>query len=179
MLNVSLKEWDTQVKALESGRVAVLFRKGGIADQHGEFSFENKFWLYPTFLHQNAGELNSEFTGLLRDNPHIGTVQISSYATVQGCYKLEDLSVIRQLEPLNCLSADALERKFKYRHKPYVHAFLVRVYTVQPMPILETPEYAGCVSWVQLERGLDIKNPVLVLSDAAFTEIKTQLEGII
>ena len=178
VVNVALKEWDVQTRALELGRVALLMRKGGIVEQRGEFSVEHqKFWFYKTFLHQNAAELRPEFQDLLRENPNAGGVELSSFAVVEKTWKLEDLAIIRQLETYNALSADALERKFHYRNKPFVHALLLRVYTCDPVHILETPEYAGCVSWVQLEQNIEARNAQPVLSDQDFTQFKTQLEA--
>jgi hypothetical protein len=177
-VKVALKEWDVQARALESGRVALLMRKGGIVEQHGEFSVQHeRFWFYKTFLHQNKAELRPEFQDLLRENPHVGQVELSSFAVVEKTWKLDDLTTIRRLETHNALTADALERKFHYRHKPFVHALLLRVYTCEPVFILETPEYAGCVSWVHLENSIEARHPQPVLSDQNFLEVKTQLEA--
>jgi hypothetical protein len=179
-MKVALKEWDVQTRALESGRVALLMRKGGIVEQRGEFSVEHQqFWLYKTFLHQNTTELRPEFQDLLRENPDAGSVEISSFAVVEKTWKLEDLSIIRQLETHNALTADALERKYHYRNKPFVHALLLRVYTCEPVRILETPEYAGCVSWVQLEQAIEARNIQPVLSDQDFRQFKMQLGGLL
>ncbi len=177
-MNVALKEWDVQCQALELGRTALLLRKGGIIEQRGEFSLEHeRFWLYPTFLHQNLGELRSDFHDLLRQNPEVGSVVLRSFAMVEKIWKLEDLTQIRGLEPDNALTADALERKYQYRNKPFVHALLLRVYTCQPVRILETPEYAGCVSWVNFESKLEPIHAQAVLPDPEFLAFKTQLEA--
>lgn len=177
-VNVALKEWDVQTQALELGRLAVLMRKGGIIEQRGEFSVQHeKFWLYKTFLHQNKAELRPEFLDLLRENPNAGKIELSSFAVVEQTWKLEDLTVIRGLEMHNALTADALERKYHYRNKPFVHALLLRVYTCQPVLIEETPEYAGCVSWVQLEHNIEAQNIRPAISDQDFLKFKTQFEA--
>ncbi len=179
-MNVALKEWDVQTRALEQGKTALLFRKGGIVEQRGEFSLEHgQFWFYPTFLHQNTGELQTGFHDLLRENLSAGTVHLQSFAVVEKVAKLEDLAQIRALEPFNALTADALERKFHYRNKPYVHALLLRVYTCQPVSLLETPEYAGCVSWVDLAQDVPMLEPKPALPDADFLALKTQLEALL
>jgi hypothetical protein len=179
-VKVALKEWDVQTRALESGRVALLMRKGGIVEQRGEFSVEHqKFWLYKTFLHQNTSELRPEFQDLLRENPKAGTVELSSFAVVEKTWKLENLLIIRQLETHNALTADALERKYHYRNKPFVYALLLRVYTCEPVQILETPEYAGCVSWVNFEENTEARNIQPVLSEQDFLQLKTRLEGLL
>ena len=177
-MKVALKEWDVQTRALELGRVALLIRKGGIVEQRGEFGVEHqKFWFYKTFLHQNEAELRTEYRDLLRENPNAGRVELSSFAVVEKTWKLENLSTIRQLETHNALTADALQRKYHYRNKPFVHALLLRVYSCQPVQIEETPEYAGCVSWVQLEQNIEAQNIQPVLSDEDFLKFKTQLEA--
>ncbi len=179
-MNVALKEWDAQIQILESGQTTLLIRKGGIVEQRGEFTLEHtKFWFYPTFLHQNHGELRNEFHGLLRENPQVGKVELRSYAEVIATYKLEDLPTIRQLETSNALNADALERKYHYRNKPYVHALLLRVYTTQPTILLETPEYAGCVSWVNFEQNIMPINPQPALPETVFLEQQKKLEAIL
>ena len=177
-VKVALKEWDVQTQALESGRVALLMRKGGIVEQRPEFSVEHqKFWLYKTFLHQNTAELRPEFQDLLRENPNPKIVELSSFAVVEKTWKLENLSIIRQLETHNALTADALERKYQYRNKPFVHALLLRVYTCQPVQILETPEYAGCVSWINFEQNIEAHHVRPVLSEQDFLQLKRQLEA--
>ena len=177
-MDVALKEWDVQCQALELGRTALLLRKGGISEQR--FGLEpEKFWLYPTFLHQNTAELRQDFHDLLRQNPEVGSVVLSSFAVVEKIWKLEDLVLIEKLEPKNALTADALRRKFKYRNQPFVHALLLRVYTCQPIRLLETPAYAGCVSWVNLEVSLEPTAIKPVLSDQEFLGFKSQLEAML
>ena len=66
----AFKERDAQIQALETGRTALVIRKGGIVEVRGEFEVEHlEFWLYPTFLQQNLGKLRSPFSSLLRPDP--------------------------------------------------------------------------------------------------------------
>src|SRR5437762_14278621 len=54
-LNVALKEWASVCSALEEGRQILLLRKGGILEAIGGFELEHpQFFLFPTYLHQNA-----------------------------------------------------------------------------------------------------------------------------
>ena len=49
----ALKEWATIVNALENGDQTVLLRKGGILEDSSGFVVESeKFFLFPTFEHQ-------------------------------------------------------------------------------------------------------------------------------
>jgi hypothetical protein len=178
--STALKEWDAQIQALKIGRTALIVRKGGIVEKSGEFEVTHeRFWLYPTFLHQNPGELKLEHHDLLRENPEPGLVTLRSFAVVEGVWKLENLETIRNLESENALTADALERKFRYRNKPYVHALLLRVYNCDPITLPETEAYAGCVSWVPLEQPLEPKNAKVALELPLFQKQKEHLERML
>ncbi len=179
--SVALKEWDAQVRALEAGRVALIVRKGGIVETRGEFEVEHtRFLLYPTFLHQNPGELRSDAVPFLRDHPSPGTVLFKSFCTVGQVWKLSDLERVKSLEPHQCLTQASLERRFRYRDKPWVHALLLRVYTLPaPVPIEETPMYSGCVSWVPLAQAISLAGAQAVLNDAEFEAQRRELEAML
>jgi hypothetical protein len=179
--DVALKEWDAQVQALEAGRVALVVRKGGIVETRGEFEIEHtRFWLYPTFLHQNPGELRSDIVPLQRENPSPGTVLFKSFCSVEYVWKLTDPERVKSLEPHQCLTKASLERRFKYRNKPWVHALLLRVYTLPtPVPLQETPMYSGCVSWVPLAQAISFTGAQAVLNDAEFEAQRRALEAVL
>ena len=177
----ALKEWDAQIQALETGQTALVIRKGGIIETRGEFEVEHReFWLYPTFSHQNPGELRSPFSGLLRPDPAPGQVSIRAFARVERVWKLEDLTIIRALESEQCLTAAALERKFYYRNKPWVHALLLRVYNLEPAQMISESELQrGCVSWVPLEQPISTENLKPSMDDTDFTAQRKTLESIL
>ena len=176
---VALKEWDAQLSALLEGRTAILVRKGGIFEQRDGFQVQrDQFWLYPTFLHQNLAELNLEYQAGLRPDPTPGEVTLSAYATVAGVLKLEDLPAARALEGVQALNASSLERRFHYKNRPVLHALLLRVYRAAPQTVLETPAIKGCVSWVDLEPAVEVRDARAVLSDAQFSAERTRLEAL-
>jgi hypothetical protein len=177
----ALKEWDAQIQALETGQTALVIRKGGIVEARGEFKVEyREFWLYPTFLHQNSGELRSPFSSLLRPDPTSGQVSIRSFARVERVWKLENLETIKALESHQCLTAAALERKFHYRNKPWVHALLLRVYKLEPaQTIIESELQRGCVSWVPLEQEISTENLTPSMNDLRFAAQHQKLESIL
>jgi hypothetical protein len=149
----ALKEWDAQCQALTLGQTALIVRKGGILETHDGFEVEHRrFLLYPTFLHQNPTELRSEFQLLLRPDPLPGTLTLPAVAEVVHIWKIEDLDLALRLEPHQALTAQAIERRFAYRNRPWLHALLLRVLPLTPpLALSETPEMLGCVSWVPLE----------------------------
>jgi hypothetical protein len=177
----ALKEWDAQIRALEAGNLSLIVRKGGIVERKHEFEVEHKqFWLYPTFLHQNPGELQPQYANLLFENPQPGLVQFQVFAEVKAVWKIENLGLVKQLEPFQALSSAALERRFHYRDKPWVHALLLRVSSLrEPVTLTETPHYAGCVSWVELEQDIAVQGLEPVLEDSKFLELQTQLERLL
>jgi hypothetical protein len=177
----ALKEWDAQIQALETGQTSLVIRKGGIVEARGEFEVEHReFWLYPTFLHQNPGELRSPFSSLPRDDPAPGQVSIRAFAQVDRIWKLEDLAMIKALEPHQCLTAAALERKFHYRNQSWVHALLLRVYRLEPVQtITESELQRGCVSWVSLEQPISLEGLKQTVDDSSFTAQRQKLESLL
>ena len=148
----ALKEWDVQCQLLTTGRVSLLLRKGGIMETHDGFEVEHRqFLLYPTFLHQNPQELREEHQALLQPDPAPGQIALPALAEVVAVQKVESLEAALRLEPLQALTAGAIERRFHYRNRPWLHALLLRVRPlVTPLTLEETPDLLGCVSWVPL-----------------------------
>jgi hypothetical protein len=177
----ALKEWDAQIQALKTGQTALVIRKGGIVEARGEFEVEHReFWLYPTFLHQNSGELRSGFSSLFRPDPAPGQVSIRAFARVERVWKLDDLAMIRALDTHQCLTAEALERKFHYRNKPWVHALLLRVYKLESAQnITESELQRGCVSWVPLEQAISLEHLEPSMDDSSFTAQRQKLESLL
>lgn len=149
-----LKEWDAQVQLLLSGDYALLIRKGGIIEKNLEFEIEHRdFFLYPTFLHQNKLELKDEHHPVMLDQNPPSEVEFSAFATVKAVWKIQNLDVALQLEKFQALNAKAIERRFNYRNKPYLHALLLEISRLHaPFVLTETPEMMGCVSWVPLDQ---------------------------
>lgn len=173
----ALKEWDTQCQALTSGASALLIRKGGIMETHAGFEVEHRtFLLYPTFLHQNPAELKVQFTPLLREDPQPGRIVLPALAEVVAVHKVESLEAALALEPYQALTAGAIERRFHYRGRPWVHALLLRVRPLEePLVLDETPEMLGCVSWVPLP-SLNAGAGAPVLEAAELDRLREEVE---
>jgi hypothetical protein len=176
----ALKEWDTQCQALTSGQSALLIRKGGIMETHAGFEVEHRiFYLYPTFLHQNPAELRPAFTPLLRDDPQPGRLVLPALAEVVAVHKVESLDLALALEPYQALTAGAIERRFHYRSRPWVHALLLRVRPLLQPPVLEeTPEMLGCVSWVPLPE-LTAEAGAPALPGGELERVRAELEALL
>ncbi|MDL2342661.1 DUF1802 family protein [Deinococcus sp. MIMF12] len=176
--HTALKEWDTQCQALVAGQSALLIRKGGIMETHDGFEVEHRrFLLYPTFLHQNPAELRPEFTGRLRDDPRPGQIVLPALAEVVAIHRVESLEAALALEPYQALTAGAIERRFHYRNRPWVHALLLRVRPLrEPLVLDETPEMLGCVSWVPMG-DLEVEAGAPALPGAELERLGTEIEA--
>ena len=83
----ALKEWATVVKALEQGKQTVILRKGGILETASGFNIETKkFFLFPTWEHQEIKHVKQEFheflNSVLNKKPREGFNKITSYAEI-------------------------------------------------------------------------------------------------
>ena len=177
----ALKEWDAQCRALTLGYSALLLRKGGILETHEGFEVEHRrFLLYPTFLHQNAGELRPDFLPLLRPDPAPGTLTLPALAEVVQVWKVENLERALALEPYQALNAGAIQRRFRYRNRPWLHALLLRVSPLlPPLELNETPGMLGCLSWVPLP---EMSAPVLAapaLPETRLNQFSAQLDAML
>ena len=175
----ALKEWDAQCRALMSGQVAVILRKGGIMETHGGFEVERReFLLYPTFLHQNREELRPDFQLLLRPDPAPGQIVLPARAEVQDVYKIESLEKALALEDMQALTQGAIERRFQYRNRPWLHALVLRVWPLTPpLVIEETPQMLGCVSWVPLEGVPPFGVSAPVVPESALEQVRQEVRA--
>jgi hypothetical protein len=185
--NAALKEWAIVCRALADGRQTLLIRKGGIEEIKAGFQVVHRdFWLFPTYVHQKAADLtpaiHAEFAGVQAAQPPAGTIAFQLYATVEDVVRVTDLDRLRSLEGSHILSWDCVASRFQYRNKPGVHVMAVRVYR-RPSSITlgNTPQYDGCVSWVDLDEALETAGCAPVLSDAEFRvrlgDIRARLAG--
>jgi hypothetical protein len=181
MLQYAFKEWAVICKALAMGRQALILRKGGIAEAGGDFRLEHtRFWLYPTYEHQQSTALKPDAMPLLHqaelEHPPTGIVRISHFAEVVGAYELHDIVGALLLSPLHIWSDETVQARFAYR-RPGLLAFAARVY--RAAEVFDLPDgdfYAGCKSWVELERELPTEGATPVLDDAAFAAFLRRLE---
>jgi hypothetical protein len=181
MLKHAFKEWAVICKALAQGRQALILRKGGIAETGGAFELEHtRFWLFPTYVHQQATEIKPEALPLLHqaevERPPEGVVRLSHFAEVGGVYHLHDIVGALLLDPLHLWSQETVQARFAYR-RPGLYVLPVRVYRApQVFELPDSDYYAGCRSWVELERELPTEGATPVLDEAAFKALIRRLE---
>ncbi len=184
-LRHAFKEWAVVCKALAEGRQSIVLRKGGIAEKNDEFQVEQtRFWLYPTYLHQQRDGVTADAMPLLEqaeaERPPRGVVRLTHFAeAVGGVYRLHDLAAALLLGGMHCLSAATVKSRFEYK-RPGLFVLPVRVHrAARATDLPETAYYAGCRSWVELERELPTEGAAPVLSDEAFGELRNRLDRLL
>jgi hypothetical protein len=180
----AFKEWAVICQALAAGQQALILRKGGIAEEGGIFRPEHaRFWLYPTYLHQQEKGIKPQAQPLLKavesDRPPAGTVRISHFVEVPGVYQVRELGPALLLGKLHLWSDDTVKQRFEYRG-PGLYVLPARVYRApQVVELPETAYYAGCKSWVELEKDLPTDGAVPVLTDEQFRDELRKIEAIL
>lgn len=181
MLGVALKEWGAVCGAILSGRQSLLLRKGGVAEDG--FRLEaTRFFLYPTFVHQQEAGIKDDARPLLDDavaRHRPGRVAIEGWAEVTGIYLVRDRLSAHLISHLHVMSDDAVEKRFQYRD-PGLQVLAVRAYRLPAaIEIVETDEQRGCKSWVPLSPELSIEGSTPVLSDEHHRDVVVQLDTLL
>jgi hypothetical protein len=183
-LQHALKEWAVVCRALAEGRQALLLRKGGIAEKDGQFQVEHeRFWLFPTYVHQQKDGIKPEAAGLWEqveaERPPPGVVRLTHFAETVAVYRVSDLYHVEKLAALHCWSPQTVEARFAYRGSG-LFVMVVRVYrAAERFELPDTAEYAGCRSWVELERPLSTEGAMPVMEDEAFVEVLRTLDRVL
>ncbi|AWM41102.1 DUF1802 family protein [Gemmata obscuriglobus] len=156
MLSIAFKEWAVICEALAEGRQALILRKGGISEENGEFRPEHaEFLLYPTYFHEHRAGIKPEFLPLLgraeAAKPKAGTVRFTHFVKVESVSHVTDLESALALDPRHAWTPDVVKQRFNYR-APGLYVLSVRAFKLaRPAEVFESPEYAGCKTWVQLD----------------------------
>jgi hypothetical protein len=183
VLKHAFKEWAVICLALAEGKQTIILRKGGIAEEGSSFRVEHdRFWLYPTYVHQQRSGIQAVAMSLLEqaeaDRPPPGIVRLTHFAEVAYVHHLTDLEIMLRLQDLHCWSEETVRARFAYR-RPGLFVLAVRVYCAARVhELAETAEYAGCRSWVELERELPTVGALPVLEDRAFEKVVESLKRV-
>jgi hypothetical protein len=170
-LDVALKEWASVCRALEQGRQIMLLRKGGIFERAGQFELEHRqFLFFPTYVHQRLNMLKpSEHAGFEARTEEPQTIRLSAAGTVTDIVQVESRLNMDFLDDEHVWTAPLIDMRFNYRPENPLYLLLVRCYRLrEPVTIQNTPAYAGCKSWVPLDRAVETAGAMPVLDDAKF-----------
>lgn len=155
-LDVAFKEWASVVRALERGVQTIILRKGGIAEEGAGFAVEYaRFWLFPTYFHQQRDGLRPEHKGLfeeaMRGCPSEGRLSLTSWAEVVESHPIEREEELGTFDGRHIYERQVLLDRLAGRYGKTLHVLEVKIHLVEPpldLPMLDV--YGGCRSWVAL-----------------------------
>lgn len=172
-LSVALKEWAIVCRALESGRQIVLLRKGGIYEAGGEFELEHRqFLLFPTYLHQDPAMIKpADQAGFEARTAEPAQVTIRAAGMVSDIVPVQSRRQVDAIAAEHIWSPPLIDMRFNYKPHNPLYVLLVRTYRLrEPLKLDNAPAYAGCKSWVPLERDVSMEQAAAVLDDRTFAD---------
>jgi hypothetical protein len=149
----------------------LLLRKGGIYEAAGEFELENpQFLLFPTYLHQNLAMLKpGDQTGFEPRASEPQQIRISAAGEVTDIVPLQARGQMDALDAEHVWTAPLIDMRFNYKPQNPLYLMLVRAYRLaEPVTVENTPEYAGCKSWVPLGETIDTTAATPAIDDSAY-----------
>ncbi|MFT4048959.1 MAG: DUF1802 family protein [Solirubrobacterales bacterium] len=197
---LALKEWAVTVRALAEGEQFVTLRKGGIRETNKHFEVAgSRFFLYPTFDHQQSGLVREshvpELKRALEDgiwNPPAPTarimesglevpqpisIRLRAWAEVAGAWEIDRPEALDSLVPFHVWTPEYATKRFRWKPRHPMHVLLLRTYRIpRPVTIRVQEDYVGCKSWVEVERELTFDGTAVV-SDDEFAAIQSDVEA--
>jgi len=175
MMN-GLKEWATVVKALEYGKQTVILRKGGILETASGFNVESKkFFLFPTWEHQEPKHVKPEYHNfleeVLNDKPDEGFNKITSLAEVLYEKDVTSVETVDRLSEFHVWSDMYIEERRNWNPEKPFKAIFLKTSKIPEIKLPLNSSFQGCKSWVEINSNFDSVESVLNES-----EIQTKLE---
>lgn len=178
-LNVALKEWHLLCQALIQGQQAILLRKGGILEANNEFELEHRrFLLYPTYIHQQLTHVKPAWRDRIEQrSTEPEKITLAGWAEAIKILEVPNRAAFEKLDHLHFWDKPLIDMRFAYRPEKPLYLVIVRAHKLQsPITIDNTPDYAGCKSWVPLEHEIDVSASTPALTDAQLGKITTDIE---
>ncbi len=182
--NIAFKEWAAVCEALAAGRQTIILRKGGLHEGREGFRvLHERFWLYPTNFHQQAGDLTPAAADFIRRAKQTGaspgSVPIRLLAQVEAVRELSAEEVALRLAGEHIWSEASVKARFNYR-RPGLFLLVVRIFTrPEPVFVAETAAMAGCKSWVELPETISTDGLVPVVGEGEFGKRAGQIERLL
>ncbi len=151
----TLKEWATVVKALEQGKQTVILRKGGILETASGFNIESKkFFLFPTWEHQETKHVKPEFHNFLTDvldkKPDDGLNKISSYGEILFEKDVSSMDTINELSSFHVWSDSYIEERRNWKPEKPIKAVFLKTMKIPEFTLPLQPEFQGCKYWIEI-----------------------------
>ena len=170
-MNIALKEWDLVISELLAGRQAILLRKGGILEANNEFELEQRrFVFYPTVVHQEPRMVKAGKRGEIRTMAaEPSQIEIRGYGEVVKILEVPmegGRERVDRLRDLHVWDEPLVDMRFSYRAEKPLYLVVVRAFRLPAaVRIKNTLAYAGCKSWVPLEREVEVSGARQVMGE--------------
>ncbi|HEY8402473.1 MAG TPA: DUF1802 family protein [Cytophagaceae bacterium] len=165
-MTLAFKEWSYIVDALGKGKQSIILRKGGIAEEGGDFSIKGKkFLLLPTMYHQAKDMIKPEWLKLLdgdRFQLNSDEVKIEYFAELADVQVVSDWEKIKRLNSFHAWKEEVIAERY-HRWEKKVNLLIVQVYKLEnPFVLTLIPEYGGCKSWIELNEDVELAGERIV-----------------
>jgi hypothetical protein len=177
---IAFKEWAVVVDALGRGEQVVIFRKGGIREQRGEFHADHhEFWLFPTQYHEAERSIIPSKRPFLREMAATASrdsVDIEYYVVADPVLTITDIECVKRVQGRHIWSEPVLQERFQFGREAGLHALLTRVYR-RPAPerFALRESYGGCKSWVGLRKMINVKGSTPVLDPPTYQKHRDEI----
>ena len=161
-MKYALKEWNTTVEALGTGKVVAIWRKGGIDDKptirepYESFNVEQEhFVIFPTFIHQHIDKIKREYWYLLEQSKgpnKDNQIKIKYWAHVEETLSVKSLDKLISISSELVNTDEHLISSWNLYPNHQGKILILRVYTLSdPILIPNSEAFAGCKSWIELK----------------------------
>jgi hypothetical protein len=174
MLQIALKEWHLLCSALIAGEQAILLRKGGILESNNEFELEHpRFLLFPTFIHQDPDSVKPAWRDRIIKLPkEPDQITIEGWAEVVKIFEVPSRPAMDALDDLHLWDKPLIDMRFNYRPHNPLYLMVVRAWRLaHPVTIPHNIQYAGCKSWVPLEKSVPTENSAPAIDESNLQQL--------
>jgi len=138
----------------------------------------------PTYEHQDAGLVQPsyarELTALQSAAFDPRTVAIDAYATVDSVQTAEDEDRLDALAKEYIWNRQYVRMRLDFHPYDPLYLLILRVYRLsEPVSLPMRPEYAGCKSWITLDRSISTAGAVPCVADGEFAERRRAIHAIL
>ena len=173
-MRTAFKEWAVVVDALGRGEQIVILRKGGISEGRGGFRVEQpEFLLLPTLFHQQRESVlpaaQQRFDEIAPHFPPAEILRLEFFARVVEWRQIDSLAEAERLRGQHIWRDEVIAQRFDWGATKSIFALAVRVFRL-PHPVERplSPADGGCKSWIELEKDIDTRDALPVLSEPDF-----------
>jgi hypothetical protein len=180
----ALKEWAGVCAGLAHNQSILILRKGGIHEEDGVFKPENPyFWLYPTQFHQTIDQFQPQYHDFMQQAkvtpPDAGHIDFQLFADCESAFEVVSEPQLQALCEFQMLSKEVMTSRYRYRENGLC-GMILRCYQRDiPISIRETPDFAGCKSWVELGHEYSTTGCKATMADEEFDTLKHKILAIV